>query len=76
MTDVGTHHFVKGGQGKTVLVPQPSDDPADPLNWKLLWKISAITATSMVTFVQGLYVYSSESDHLWAPSRRCVLFLG
>ena len=29
MTDVGTHHFVKGA--KSVLVPQPSSDPHDPL---------------------------------------------
>lgn len=29
MTDVGSHHFVKGS--KSVLVPQPSSDPHDPL---------------------------------------------
>ncbi|KIW08324.1 hypothetical protein, variant [Verruconis gallopava] len=52
MADVGSHHFVKGG-GSTVLVPQPSDDPADPLNWSLWWKIAAITSSSMVTFAQG-----------------------
>jgi hypothetical protein len=51
MADVGSHHFVKGGS--TVLVPQPSDDPADPLNWSLWWKISAIVASNMVTFSQG-----------------------
>jgi len=51
MTDVGSHHFVKGG--KTVLVPQPSDDPSDPLNWSVFWKGSAITAASVVTFSQG-----------------------
>jgi MFS family permease len=39
MRDVGTHHFVKSGTGHhDVLVPQPSDDPADPLNWSPLWK--------------------------------------
>jgi hypothetical protein len=32
MVDVGTHHFVKAGTGEhSVLVPQPSDDPHDPL---------------------------------------------
>jgi hypothetical protein len=32
MTDVGTHHFVKAGSGEhSVLIPQPSDDPHDPL---------------------------------------------
>ena len=29
MTDVGSHHFVKSSD--RVLVPQPSDDPHDPL---------------------------------------------
>ena len=51
MADVGSHHFVKGGS--TVLVPQPSDDPADPLNWSTSIKLSAIIATNMVTFSQG-----------------------
>lgn len=31
MTDVGSHHFVKGAKGHQVLVPQPSDDEHDPL---------------------------------------------
>lgn len=52
MADIGSHHFVKGS-GKTVLVPQPSDDPHDPLNWSMPWKAACITATAMVTFTQG-----------------------
>lgn len=51
MTDVGTHHFVKGGSH--VLVPQPSDDPHDPLNWSPFWKAMAITASTGVSFTQG-----------------------
>ncbi|PNS14916.1 hypothetical protein CAC42_2145 [Sphaceloma murrayae] len=51
MTDVGSHHFVKSSAG--VLVPQPSDDPHDPLNWSWFWKTAAITASTSVTFVQG-----------------------
>ena len=32
MTDVGSHHFVKSSaKSERVLVPQPSDDPHDPL---------------------------------------------
>ena len=32
MTDVGSHHFVKSSAASDrVLVPQPSDDPHDPL---------------------------------------------
>lgn len=52
MTDVGSHHFVKGSH-REVLVPQPSDDPNDPLNWSTPWKTACITATSMVIFTQG-----------------------
>ncbi|PSK33644.1 hypothetical protein B9Z65_7531 [Elsinoe australis] len=51
MTDVGSHHFVKSNAG--VLVPQPSSDPHDPLNWSTKWKTLAITASTSVTFVQG-----------------------
>jgi MFS family permease len=54
MTDIGSHHFVKSrDKTHTVLVPQPSDDPHDPLNWSNSWKIAAITASSWVTFTQG-----------------------
>ncbi|KAB8416383.1 hypothetical protein FH972_024902 [Carpinus fangiana] len=53
MTDVGSHHFVKNAGNDRVLVPQPSADPHDPLNWASYWKISAIVASSWVTFTQG-----------------------
>ena len=54
MTDIGSHHFVKSsGKKHRVLVPQPSDNPHDPLNWSTGWKISAIVASSYVTFMQG-----------------------
>jgi hypothetical protein len=54
MADFGSHHFVKSGdKSHRVLVPQPSDDKHDPLNWSLNWKIAAITASSFVTFMQG-----------------------
>jgi hypothetical protein len=52
MTDVGSHHFVKGGTG--VLVPQPSADPHDPLNWTAFWKGCCIAASISVSFTQGL----------------------
>lgn len=51
MADVGSHHFVKSGAG--VLVPQPSDDPHDPLNWSTFWKTCCIIASTSVTFTQG-----------------------
>ncbi|KAL3422543.1 hypothetical protein PVAG01_06699 [Phlyctema vagabunda] len=52
MTDVGSHHFVKGSN--SVLVPQPSDDPHDPLNWSPAWKASAIFCATFVSFAQGM----------------------
>ncbi|KAK5019360.1 serine/threonine kinase 16 [Cryomyces antarcticus] len=51
MADVGTHHFVKGGSH--VLVPQPSNDPHDSLNWSFKWKMFAIIASTTVSFTQG-----------------------
>lgn len=53
MTDVGAHHFVKGIH-REVLVPQPSDDPNDPLNWSTWYKTACATAVSLVVFSQGL----------------------
>lgn len=55
MADVGSHHFVKGSH-RHVLVPQPSDDPNDPLNWSPWWKTACITAAAMATFTQGFVV--------------------
>ena len=54
MTDVGSRHFVKSDTGNHhVLVPQPSPDPHDPLNWSTAWKMCAIAASSCLTFTQG-----------------------
>ena len=53
MADIGNTHFVKGVHNHTVLVPQPSDDPNDPLNWSVGWKVACITSAAMVTFSQG-----------------------
>lgn len=51
MRDVGVHHFVKGK--KNVLVPQPSQDKHDPLNWSVAWKASAITVAMCVSFAMA-----------------------
>jgi hypothetical protein len=54
MADIGSHHFVKStGRSHRVLVPQPSDNPHDPLNWSLTRKLAAIVAASFCTFMQG-----------------------
>ncbi|KAH0493376.1 hypothetical protein TgHK011_000048 [Trichoderma gracile] len=57
MVDVGTHHFIKSGSGDgeaRVLVPQPSDDPLDPLNWTYFWKLTTIICASFVSISQNL----------------------
>ncbi|KAL4798382.1 MFS transporter [Aspergillus venezuelensis] len=55
MTDVGSHHFVKSSSHPDrVLVPQPSGDPHDPLNWSKWRKSTVIATATAVTFSQGL----------------------
>ncbi|KAL7804762.1 MFS general substrate transporter [Trichoderma aethiopicum] len=57
MVDVGTHHFIKSGSGDgeaRVLVPQPSDDPQDPLNWTYFWKLTTIICAGFVSISQNL----------------------
>ncbi|PON24982.1 hypothetical protein TGAM01_v206063 [Trichoderma gamsii] len=57
MADVGSHHFIKSSHNKEagrVLVPQPSDDPLDPLNWSLLWKWTTLLCVSFVSISQNL----------------------
>ncbi|KAH8593063.1 putative MFS transporter [Bisporella sp. PMI_857] len=54
MTDVGSHHFVKSSDNShRVLVPQPSPDPNDPLNWNPMWKLAAMSTTTLTSFAQG-----------------------
>ena len=55
MRDVGSHHFVKSAtHSENVLVPQPSNDPHDPLNWSSFWKFSTLTCATACTFTQGM----------------------
>lgn len=54
MRDVGTHHFVKSGGSHRVLVPQPSDDRNDPLNWSPLWKNTTILSATLLSFSLNL----------------------
>ncbi|PGG99815.1 hypothetical protein GX51_06106 [Blastomyces parvus] len=51
MTDVGSHQFVKSSD--RVLVPQPSQDPSDPLNWSPFWKTCTMFLATAVTFTQA-----------------------
>ena len=54
MVDVGTHHFVKDAKGSDrVLVPQPSNDPHDPLVRK---RHLILNFSLVVFFYQALYL--------------------
>ncbi|KAI7970320.1 hypothetical protein EIK77_005461 [Talaromyces pinophilus] len=56
MTDVGSRHFVKSsGTSSRVLVPQPSSDPCDPLNWSPKWKVAAIGCTTFMVPIQSSF---------------------
>ena len=46
---VGHAHFKHNGEHK-VLVPQPSDDPNDPLNWSPLWKALSMAGMAISAF--------------------------
>jgi hypothetical protein len=39
--------------GKTVLIPQPSDDPNDPLNWSYAKKMSILLVVGAISFLPG-----------------------
>ncbi|KAI9708245.1 MAG: hypothetical protein M1820_004199 [Bogoriella megaspora] len=54
MTDTAKHHFIHGTHNDTVLVPQPTSNPHDPLNWSRLWKFSANTCATLITLTQTL----------------------
>ncbi|KAL3445285.1 major facilitator superfamily domain-containing protein [Aspergillus insuetus] len=55
MADVGSHHFVRSSSHPDqVLVPQPSNDPNDPLNWTKQWKFTVMTIAIANCFSQGL----------------------
>ncbi|EPE02698.1 mfs transporter [Ophiostoma piceae UAMH 11346] len=69
MRDVGDFHFVKAQDGHTesptdsetsslapanVLVPQPANDPDDPLNWSPSWKAAAIFSATALSFTLNL----------------------
>lgn len=55
MKDVGTRHFVKSAhRSSNVLVPQPSDDEHDPLNWSPRWKGITIFCATLFSVALNL----------------------
>jgi hypothetical protein len=47
---VGALHLQHSGSGKYTLVPQPSQDPNDPLNWSRTWKWLTMSSMALSTF--------------------------
>ena len=53
--NIPDHASIKTAQdGRTVLIPQPSDDPEDPLNWST-WKKTMILYIIALTAFTGDY---------------------
>ncbi|KAF5016142.1 hypothetical protein F66182_12277, partial [Fusarium sp. NRRL 66182] len=51
MRDVGKIHFVHGPKSHQVLIPYPSENADDPLNWTLKWKYITIGVQIIYTWV-------------------------
>jgi MFS family permease len=49
MKDVGNIHLVQSG--KQVLIPQPEDNPNDPLNWSRKWKFAIMAGQTIYGFI-------------------------
>ncbi|KIY03902.1 uncharacterized protein Z520_00594 [Fonsecaea multimorphosa CBS 102226] len=72
MTDIGGLHFKHAG--KNVLVPQPSDDPSDPLNWSFMWKMAIMLGMNITTFswTVGPLAISSQVPYYMAEWNRSL----
>jgi hypothetical protein len=75
--------------GKTVLIPQPSDDPHDPLNWSQLRKNAVLiivsccaflpdygSATGAVTLLAQAQIWNMTEDHVNHSQAGNVFMLG
>ena len=57
--------------GKTILIPQPSTDPHDPLNWSFLKKHIILAVITVATFVPDFG--SSMGVITLLPQSKCVI---
>lgn len=46
-----TNNLKLADDGRTVLIPQPSDDPEDPLNWPRSKKLAIVLTISTIAFL-------------------------
>ncbi|KAK7398455.1 hypothetical protein QQX98_012163 [Neonectria punicea] len=82
MRDVGSHHFFKAGEAR-VLVPQPSNDEHDPLNWNAKWKTITVVCGCLLSFSLNLGPLANAplfgiailvlgfSNFIWVPMSTC-----
>lgn len=77
--EAGDEGFKTAADGHTVLIPQPSTDPNDPLNWPSWKKNVTLAVISIVAFMpdfgssmgivallpQAMYVIRHDSHDLW-----------
>ncbi|KAF1918262.1 major facilitator superfamily domain-containing protein [Ampelomyces quisqualis] len=47
----GTEIMDKDGMRKNTLIPQPSSDPQDPLNWSRSWKLTIMASQWLFTWI-------------------------
>lgn len=59
--DSEVHTTVKHATTDLLLVPQPSEDPADPLNWNMSKKIFILGIVSMSAFIGVAQALANQS---------------
>ena len=53
VASVGDHHLARSrSRAGHVLIPQPMNDPRDPLNWNPMWKSATIGMAVLYTLIQ------------------------
>ena len=74
--DLGKLKHAKGKHSHIVLVPQPSDDPNDPLNWPS-WKKHLVCCGLSLVRIPGplLDLFVDLPANLNRPSSFCTFFI-
>ena len=56
LTTLASHRFKSKENSDIVLIPQPTDDPNDPLNWPRWKKHVALVSVSFLSMAAGWYI--------------------
>lgn len=70
MTDLKMHH-----DGSTILVPQPSSDPNDPLNWSVMKKHVFLFVIAVTAFLPDYGSSTGAITNLVQPAFVSPLYL-